>query len=99
VDFDPYVVLGVQPTATAHEIRRAYLRQVREHHPDAKSVAGQSTSSADEAFRRVKAAYELLRDPDRRARYDRARARVDSASASLRIPGLSFRFRVKWLSD
>ncbi|WP_082965396.1 J domain-containing protein [Mycobacterium sp. ACS1612] len=99
MDFDPYVVLGVPSTATAQEIRRAYLQQVREHHPDAKPAIGQSTPSADEALRRVVEAYELLRDPERRARYDRAHARAESASASLRIPVVGLSFRVRWLSD
>ena len=97
MDFDPYAVLGVPSTATEDEIRRAYLRQVRVHHPDARPAIQRSTSSADETLRRVVAAYDLLRDPERRARYDRAHARADSVS--LRIPGVSFRFSVKWLSE
>jgi curved DNA-binding protein CbpA len=106
MEFDPYSVLGVRPTATADEIRRAYLRHVRLHHPDTRRVTQQSEPSADEPLRRVMAAYALLRDPERRARYDRALERADSVAdrtskreASVRIPGLNIQFRINWLSD
>jgi curved DNA-binding protein CbpA len=115
--FDPYAVLGLPPTATTDEIRRAYLRQVRVHHPDTRPIP-QSMPFADEQLRRVLAAYALLRDPERRARYDRAATRDDrvakrgptapgapaettntpNSAGSVRIPGLTVRFRVKWLS-
>jgi curved DNA-binding protein CbpA len=81
MEFDPYAVLGVPATATADEIRRAYLRQVRVHHPDTRPANLQSKPFADEPLRRVVAAYALLRDPERRARYDRALARADSVAA------------------
>ena len=100
MELDPYAVLGVPATATADEIRRAYLRQVRVHHPDARPEGRQSEPSADEPLRRVMTAYALLRDPERRARYDRTLTRTDSVSErSVRVPGLAVRFRVKWLSD
>ena len=77
--FDPYAVLGLPPTATPDEIRCAYRRQVRAHHPDTRTTP-QSLRSADERLRRVLAAYAMLRDPDRRARYDRAATRYDRAA-------------------
>jgi curved DNA-binding protein CbpA len=115
--FDPYAVLGLPSTATPEEIRRAYLRQVRVHHPDTRPTP-QSMPFADEQLRRVLAAYALLRDPERRARYDLAATCDDCAAKSgptvtgaptertsttnsagrVRIPGLTVRFRVKWLS-
>jgi curved DNA-binding protein CbpA len=115
--FDPYAALGVPPTATPDEIRRSYLRQVRVHHPDTRPTQ-QSMPFADEQLRRVLAAYALLRDPQRRARYDHATKRHDRAAkrgssapgapagasnapnsaGNVRIPGLTVRFRVKWLS-
>jgi curved DNA-binding protein CbpA len=76
--FDPYAVLGLSPTATPDEIRRAYRSQVRAHHPDTRTTP-QSLPSADQQLQRVVAAYTLLRDPDRRARYDRAAKRSPSA--------------------
>ena len=80
MEFDPYAALGVPRTATADEIRRAYLRQVRVHHPDTRPATLQSKPSADEPLRRVMAAYALLRDPERRARCDSALARADSVA-------------------
>jgi curved DNA-binding protein CbpA len=87
MEFDPYAVLGVPATATADEIRRAYLRQVRVHHPDTRPAHLQSKPFDDEPIRRIVAAYDLLRDPERRARYDRALTRADSvAKRSTRAP-------------
>jgi curved DNA-binding protein CbpA len=80
MEFDPYAALGVPRTATADEIRRAYLRQVRVHHPDTRPATLQSKPSADEPLHRVTAAYALLRDPERRAHYDREIARADSVA-------------------
>lgn len=63
---DPYVVLGVARRASASEIARAYRRAARATHPD--SGVGRS----GDGFRAVSDAYETLRDPKRRAAYDRA---------------------------
>jgi len=54
---DPYVVLGLARGASADEIRQAYFRLVREHSPEAHP----------EEFKRIRAAYEALRSPTRRA--------------------------------
>lgn len=64
-DADLYRVLGVRRGATADEIRRAYRRLARQHHPDL-------TSEPDgpQQFAAVSRAYEILRDPVQRARYD-----------------------------
>jgi curved DNA-binding protein CbpA len=74
--FDPYAVLGLKPTATSDEITRAYRSQLRALHPDTRATP-QSIPLVDEQLRLVLAAYALLRDPERRARYDRAAARYD----------------------
>ena len=58
-----YEALGVRVSATAEEIRRAYLRQARLHHPD---VGG-----GDRAMQALNEAWAVLGDPARRARYDR----------------------------
>jgi hypothetical protein len=63
---DPYVVLGVSRQASGDEIARAFRRGARASHPD---TGG--TGSADR-FQAVTDAYELLRDPRRRAVYDRS---------------------------
>jgi curved DNA-binding protein CbpA len=59
-----YEVLGVAPSASAAEIKRAYRRQARQHHPD---VAG----NGDAAMRALNRAWETLGDPARRRAYDR----------------------------
>ena len=69
---DPYLVLGVSPTATQAEITHAYRDRLRAHHPDTRHPPASKT--ADDDLRQVLAAYALLRDPDRRADYDRATA-------------------------
>ncbi len=66
---DVYAVLGVERGATPSEIDRAYRRAARATHPDARP---QDPAAAAEEFRHVTAAYETLRDPARRAAYDRA---------------------------
>jgi DnaJ domain len=65
---DPYLVLGVSPTATQTEITHAYRTRLRAHHPDTRHPPASQT--ADDDLRRVLAAYALLRDPARRAAYD-----------------------------
>src|SRR4026209_736299 len=67
---NPYLVLGVSPTATQAEITHAYRTRLRAHHPDTRRTPPSQT--ADDDLRQVLAAYDLLRDPARRARYDRA---------------------------
>jgi curved DNA-binding protein CbpA len=69
---DPYLVLGVSPTATQAEITHAYRTRLRTHHPDTRHTP--SSQTADEHLRQLLAAYALLRDPARRADYDRATA-------------------------
>jgi curved DNA-binding protein CbpA len=72
VNPDPYLVLGVSPTATQAEITHAYRTRLRAHHPDTRQTP--SSQTADEHLRQLLAAYALLRDPTRRADYDRATA-------------------------
>jgi len=62
---DYYATLGVPRTATEAEIKKAYRKLAREHHPD---VAGQE---AEERFKEIAAAYEVLGNADKRAQYDR----------------------------
>jgi curved DNA-binding protein CbpA len=66
---DLYAVLGVQPDAAPADISRAYRELVRRHHPDR---AAESTPDA-EALDQVVTAYAVLRDPERRAEYDKRR--------------------------
>jgi len=63
---DYYKVLGVSKTATPEEIRSAFRKKAREHHPD---VAKDKVKGA-EKFKEVNEAYEVLSDPAKRAKYD-----------------------------
>ncbi|MFJ9795532.1 J domain-containing protein [Streptomyces sp. NPDC101145] len=74
---DPYAVLGVEPTATAGQIASAYRGLVRALHPDSAPARDEPERRAAAArFDEVVAAYEVLRDPVRRAAYDASRRRA-----------------------
>lgn len=62
---NPYEILGISRTATAAEIKNAFRRRAAKTHPD--STSDPATAAE---FQNVMEAYELLGDPERRARYD-----------------------------
>ncbi len=64
---DYYDVLGLPKTASADDIKSAYRRLVRQYHPD---VAKENPKAAEEKFKEVSEAYEVLADPEKRRRYD-----------------------------
>lgn len=72
---DPYATLGVPRTATAAEIRRAYLALAKQHHPD----VNPGRPEAEARFKAIVAAHDLLSDADRRARFDRGE--IDASGA------------------
>jgi hypothetical protein len=80
VDTDLYAVLGVARDAPAREIRRAYRRLARQHHPDLNEQP-----VGPEQFVRLAHAYEILHHPAQRARYDRT---ITHAAVASGPPGL-----------
>jgi curved DNA-binding protein len=65
---DYYEVLGVPRQSTAQEIKRAYRRLARKQHPDVQPPA--ERAKASERFKEINEAYEVLSDPEKRAKYD-----------------------------
>lgn len=63
---DPYEVLGVGRSASPEEIKKAYRKLVRQYHPDVNKEEG-----VDAKIREINAAYEILSDEEKRARFDR----------------------------
>lgn len=66
---DYYAVLGVAPDASAKEITKAYRKLARENHPDAKP----GDAAAEERFKEISAAYDVLSDDAKRREYDEVR--------------------------
>jgi len=62
-----YEVLGVARTASADDLKGAYRKLAKEHHPD----RNQDGNGTDHKFKEIAEAYEILKDPNRRAAYDR----------------------------
>jgi curved DNA-binding protein CbpA len=63
---DYYAVLGVPKTATDAEIKRAYRKLARAHHPDLNA----NDQAAEARFKEINEANEVLGDPDKRRKYD-----------------------------
>ena len=73
---DYYAVLGLRKGATEKEITRAYRKLAKQHHPD----ANPGHTEAEEKFKDISAAYDVLSDPARRKEYDEVRDMVASGA-------------------
>ncbi len=73
---DYYAVLGVPSSATEKELSRAFKKLAKQHHPD----ANQGDPAAEERFKEVNEAYDVLGDAQKRAEYDEVRRMVASGA-------------------
>lgn len=79
---DPYTVIGVARGASQDDIRKAYRKLAKEFHPD----RNQGNEKAAERFKEVSAAYDIIGDADKRAKFDRGE--IDAAGQPRR-PGFN----------
>jgi hypothetical protein len=80
---DYYVLLGVDPDATLTQIKRAYRKLARQHHPD----TNPGDPGAAARFREITEAYDTLSDPKRREAYDQTRPKTKATGSTLTEPG------------
>lgn len=80
---DYYDVLGTSKTATEDDIRKAYRTLARKYHPD----VNPGDKSAEERFKEINEAYEVLSDPDKRKKYDQLGPNWKSGSDFTPPPG------------
>jgi DnaJ-class molecular chaperone len=72
---DPYQILGVSKNASQEDIQQAYRKLAKKHHPD----LNPGNKKAEERFKDIGTAYDILGDPEKRARFDRGE--IDASGA------------------
>src|SRR6266851_4258301 len=84
VDYkDYYKILGVNKNASEKEIRKAYRKLARKYHPD----VNPEDKSAEDKFKELNEAYEVLSDPEKRKRYDQLGANWKAGADFTPPPG------------
>ena len=83
IEKDYYAVLGVDKSASAADIKKAYRKLAQKHHPDANA----GDPKAEEKFKEVSAAYDVLSDDKTKEEYDRIRQMVAAGGFRSAGPG------------
>ena len=88
---DYYEILGVSRDVTEEQLKNAFRQLVRKYHPDVNHEPG-----AEERFKEINEAYQVLSDPDKRAAYDRyGKAGVSGMGGAVLITPISI-FPIFW---
>lgn len=97
VEKDFYAVLGVPKSASAADIKKAYRKLAQRYHPD----TNRGDSGAEEKFKEISYAYDVLSDPDKRRQYDELREMLASGFSPFvgGTTGGATRIRVEDLGD
>ncbi|NTV49527.1 MAG: J domain-containing protein [Geobacteraceae bacterium] len=79
---DYYKTLGIKKSASQEDIQRAYRKLARKYHPDINKASG-----AEDSFKQINEAYEVLGDPEKRKKYDQVGSSWNSGFETYNTPG------------